>query len=119
MVVLADTFDSAKKVAHEILRKPDYPTGFFAVNDMAAIAIIKAAQQFGLRVPEDVKVVGFENSRSAAISSPELTTVDQFGFELGREACLLLLKRLENQKEESFKPIKKVIKTSLIVRKSS
>lgn len=120
LVVLADTFDSAKKAAHDILRKPDHPTGFFAVNDMAAIAIIKAARQLGLNVPTDIKVIGFENSRSAAISEPELTTVDQFGFELGREACLLLLKRLEdNNKEEVFKPIKKVIKTRLIVRSSS
>ncbi|HPE43465.1 MAG TPA: LacI family DNA-binding transcriptional regulator [Bacteroidales bacterium] len=120
LVVLADTFDSARKSAHDILRRADYPTGFFAVNDMAAIAIIKEAKHLGLHVPEDIKVVGFENSKSAAISEPELTTVDQFGFELGREACQLLLKRLKNEENEtSFKPIKKVIKTRLVVRSST
>ncbi len=87
---------------------------------MAAIAIIKEAKSLGLKVPEDIRVVGFENSKSAAISEPELTTVDQFGFELGREACLMLLRRLKTEeREDPFKPIKKVIKTRLIVRAST
>ncbi|MDY0077773.1 MAG: LacI family DNA-binding transcriptional regulator [Bacteroidales bacterium] len=120
LVVLADTFDTARKAAHEILRRPEHPDGFFAVNDMAAIAIIKEAKSLGIKVPGDIRVVGFENSKSAAISEPELTTVDQFGFELGREACLMLLKRLKSEERESpFKPVKKVIKTRLVVRASS
>ncbi len=120
LVVLADTFETARKAAHEILRKPNHPTGFFAVNDMSAIAIIKEARLLGLRVPEDIRVVGFENSKSAAICEPELTTVDQFGFELGREACLMLLKRLKNDADdEPFKPVRKVIKTRLVVRSST
>lgn len=120
LVVLADTYETSRKAAHEILRRPDHPDGFFAVNDMAAIAIIKEAKSMGIKIPEDVRVVGFENSKSAAISEPELTTVDQFGFELGREACLMLLKRLKSEERESpFKPIKKVIKTRLVVRAST
>jgi len=120
LVMLADTYETSRKAAHDILRRPNYPEGFFAVNDMAAIAIIKEAKSLGLKVPEDIRVVGFENSKSAAISEPELTTVDQFGFELGREACLMLLKRLKSEeREDPFKPIKKVIKTRLIVRAST
>ena len=75
---------------------------------MSAIAIIKAARELGRRVPQDVKVVGFENSKSSAICDPELTTIDQFGFELGREACIMLLKRLKEGDDVEFKPIKKV-----------
>ncbi len=119
LVFLADTFETARKTAHDILRKPDAPDGFFAVNDISAIAIIKAAKELGKRVPEDVKVVGFENSKSAAFSDPELTTIDQFGFELGREACLLLLKRLKEENSADLKPVKKVIRTKLIARGSS
>ncbi len=119
LVFLADTFETAKKAAHDILRKPEAPDGFFAVNDMSAIAIIKAARELGKRVPEDIKVVGFENSKSAAISEPELTTIDQFGFDLGREACLMLLKRLKEDDNSDFKPVKKVIKTKLVVRSST
>lgn len=120
LVVLADTFDSSKKAAHDILRKADRPDGFFAVNDMSAIAIIKAAVELGLKVPQDVKVVGFENSKSSALIEPELTSVDQFGFELGREACLQLLRRLKEDEDISeFKPVKKVIKTKLVVRGST
>jgi LacI family transcriptional regulator len=119
LVLLADTFETARKAAHDILRKPNAPDGFFAVNDMSAIAIIKAAKELGKKVPEEVKVVGFENSKSAALSEPELTTVDQFGFELGREACLMLLKRLKDKNQESFTPTRKIIKTKLVVRSSS
>jgi len=119
LVLLADTFEVARRAAHDILRQPDPPDGFFAVNDLSAIAIIKAARDLGKKVPEDVKVVGFENSRTAAISEPELTTIDQFGFELGREACLLLLKRMKNKNTEAFSPTRKVIKTKLIVRHST
>lgn len=119
LVHLADTYEIAKKTAHDILRKPDAPDGFFAVNDMSAIAIIKAARELGKRVPQDVKVVGFENSKSSAICDPELTTIDQFGFELGREACIMLLKRLKEGDDVEFKPIKKVIKTKLVIRSST
>lgn len=119
LVLLADTFETARKAAHDILRKPNAPDGFFAVNDMSAIAIIKAAKELGKKIPEEVKVVGFENSKSAALSEPELTTVDQFGFELGREACLMLLKRLKDKNQESFTPTRKIIKTKLVVRSSS
>lgn len=120
MVLLADTYEMARKAAHDILRKPNAPDGFFAVNDMSAIAIIKAAKELGKRVPEDVRVVGFENSKSAIFSDPELTTVDQFGFELGREACLMLIKRLkEDQTNQPFKPVKKIVKTKLVVRNST
>lgn len=119
LIFLADTFETARKTAHEILRKPDAPDGFFAVNDISAIAIIKAAKELGKSVPEEVKIVGFENSKSAAFSDPELTTVDQFGFELGREACLMLLKRLKEGEAADFKPVRKVIRTKLVVRNST
>lgn len=120
LVLLADTFETAKKAAHDILRRPNPPDGFFAVNDMSAIAIIKAAKELGKNVPADVKVVGFENSKSAALIDPELTTVDQFGFELGREACFMLLRRIKEDGEAAnFKPVKKVIKTKLVVRGST
>lgn len=120
LVLLADTYEMARRAAHDILRKPNAPDGFFAVNDISAIAIIKAAKELGKKVPEDVRVVGFENSKSAMFSDPELTTVDQFGFDLGREACLMLLRRLkDDQGDEPFRPVKKVIKTKLVIRSST
>ncbi len=120
LVVLADTFESARKSAYDILRKPDYPDGFFAVNDMSAIAIVKAANALGIKVPDKIKVVGFENSRSASLIDPELSSVDQFGFELGREACLQLLRRLKEDLDiAEIKPVRKVIKTRLVVRGTS
>jgi DNA-binding LacI/PurR family transcriptional regulator len=118
LVFHADTFETSRKVALSMLRKPERPDGFFTVNDMSAIAVIKAAKEVGLSVPADVKVIGFENSKSAALCEPELTTVDQYGYELGREACIMLLKRLK-EKEMPFKPERKTIRTKLIIRASA
>ncbi len=118
LIFHADTFESSRKIAHTILKRPDRPDGFFTVNDMSAIAVIKAAKDLNLKVPGDVHIVGFENSRSAALCEPELTTVDQFGYDLGREACQILLRRLK-EKNSNFKPEKKVIRTKLVVRASA
>lgn len=118
LIFHSDTFDHSRKIALSLLKRPDRPDGFFTVNDMSAIAVLKAAGQLGLKVPEDVKVAGFENSKSAALCEPELTTVDQYGYELGREACSILLKRLK-EKDNGFKPEKKVIRTKLVVRNST
>ncbi len=118
LIYHSDTFEDSKKIALSLLKKPDRPDGFFTVNDMSAIAVLKAASQLGIKVPDDLKVAGFENSKSAALCEPELTTVDQYGYELGREACSILLKRLK-EKDNGFKPEKKVIRTKLVVRKST
>ncbi len=118
LIFHADTFETSRKVALSVLKKTERPDGFFTVNDMSAIAIIKAAKEVGLSIPKDVKVVGYENSKSAALSEPELTTIDQYGYELGREACLMLLKRLR-ENDLPAKPEKKIIRTKLVVRSSA
>ena len=88
------------------------------MNDLTAIGAMKIAKQLGLKIPEDIKFVGFENSRSASICEPELTTVDQFGFELGKKATELLLKRI-HQPDFDYQTEKQVVKTQLVVRKTS
>ncbi len=79
---------------------------------------MKVAKQLGLRIPEDIMFVGFENSRSAWICEPELTTVDQFGFELGKKATEILINRIKTD-SFNYTPERHTIKTKLIVRGSS
>ncbi len=79
---------------------------------------MKVAKQIGLKVPEEIKFVGFENSRSSSICEPELTTIDQFGFELGKKATELLLKRIK-QDIFDYETEKQIIKTHLVVRGTS
>jgi LacI family transcriptional regulator len=89
-----------------------------AVNDLTAVGILKAARKLGIDVPKDLKIVGFENSKSGSICDPELTTVDQFGYKLGKKAMTILLDRIKNDSSD-YKPVQHVIKTKLIVRGSS
>src|SRR3954453_22884603 len=75
-----------EEVAAELLALADPPTAIFEFNDNIAIGAIRAARSLGLRVPDDVSVVGFDDSEQAAIVSPALTTVRQPLAEMGRIA---------------------------------
>ncbi|TCO09690.1 LacI family DNA-binding transcriptional regulator [Natronoflexus pectinivorans] len=70
--------------------------GVFAVNDSTAIAIMQVLQQNGYKIPEQIKVIGFGDGPNATIASPPLSTVEQKGYEMGREAVRMLIQRLEN-----------------------
>jgi LacI family transcriptional regulator len=118
LVYACDTFDEAVKVSRTVLKKQDRPDAIFAVNDLTAIGAMKAARKLGLDVPGDIRFVGFENSRSASICEPELSTVDQFGFELGKKASELLMKRI-NLDTFDYSIVNQVVKTQLIVRGTS
>ncbi len=118
LVYSCDTFDTAMKISNSVLRKVDRPDGIFAVNDLTAVGVMKSAKSLGIKVPDELKVVGFENSKSASICDPELTSVDQFGFTLGKKAMTLLLSRIKSDTFD-YTPAKEVIKTKLIVRGSS
>ncbi len=118
LVYPCDTIDSAMKISRSVLKKHDKPDGIFAVNDLTAIGVMKVAKQLGIKIPEDLKVVGFENSRSATICEPELTSVDQFGYNLGKKSAELLLKRIKDN-DFNYEPEYLKLKTELIIRGSS
>ncbi len=86
----AETTDAA----HALLELPTPPTAVFAANDQSAIRVIEVAQSLGLRVPEDLSVVGFDNIPEAANCVPPLTTIAQPMRELGTESVRLLLELL-------------------------
>ena len=115
LVYSCDTFNESEKISRSILKKHDRPDAIFAVNDLTAIGAMKVAKNLGLRIPEDIRFVGFENSRSSWICEPELTTVDQFGFELGKKATELLLARIKLETFE-YETEKKIVKTHLVIR---
>jgi LacI family transcriptional regulator len=88
------------EAAAALLDVPNRPTAIFAFNDELAISVLRAARERGLRVPEDVSVVGFDDGEKARITTPALTSVRQPLAEMGRMAVTLLLQMLENERVE-------------------
>ncbi|WP_343210670.1 LacI family DNA-binding transcriptional regulator [Anaerolentibacter hominis] len=76
--------------------KQELPTAYFADNDVIALGAIRALQEEGIRVPEDVSVIGFDNLPFCEISNPRLTTIHVYKQEMGEMAVKRLVDRLEN-----------------------
>jgi LacI family transcriptional regulator len=91
-------------------------TALFAYNDISAIGSIRALREAGLRVPEDVSVVGFDDIQIALHNSPSLTTVRQPLQKMGEIAARTLLKRIENN-EDGVREI--AIAPEFVVREST
>jgi LacI family transcriptional regulator len=102
--------------ALELLAMPDPPTAIFAFNDNLAIGVMQAARQKGLRIPDDLSVVGFDDSEQAAVVTPALTTVRQPLAEMGRMAVSLLTRQLDQQRLEALRV---ELATKLVVRAST
>lgn len=93
-------------------------TALFAFNDISAIGAIQALREYGLRVPQDVSVIGFDDILSAAFSSPRLTTVRQPLRKMGVIAAETLLQRItQNGKNGYVREI--MVEPELIVRDST
>jgi len=106
---------SGYKAALKILKNPLRPTAIFALNDLMAIGVIRAATEMGLRVPQDLAVVGFDDIELTQYVTPELTTMAQPKLQMGMEAVRLLTERMH---DNSLPARKIMLKTNLIVRDS-
>jgi DNA-binding LacI/PurR family transcriptional regulator len=89
----------------------------FAFNDISAIGAIRALREKGLRVPEDVSVVGFDDIQSAAFQNPGLTTVRQPLQQMGKIAAETVLRRIARDGAEHPKQI--TVEPELVVRQST
>lgn len=89
--------DQSAAVARELLTLADRPTAVFAANDSSAIGVLRAAAEVGLRVPQDLSVVGFDDVPQASTTTPPLTTVSQPLAELGSHAVQMLLTMLRGE----------------------
>ena len=108
-------FENGRMLACEFLKLNDRPTAVFAVNDMTAFGIIHELVDRGVKIPEDVSVIGFDNIEVSSMINPPLTTVNQPAFDTGKLACKLLMDMMENSED---KHISITLEPSLVVRKS-
>jgi LacI family transcriptional regulator len=110
------TMEGGGAAAATLLGLPDPPTAIFAFNDNMAVGAMQAARAHGLRVPEDLSIVGFDDTQQAAIVTPPLTSVRQPLEEMGRVAVSRLLRLIEKQRVEALRV---ELGTKLIVRAST
>ncbi len=82
---------------------PELPTAFFVDNDLIAYGVVRALTQKGIRIPEEVSVVGFDDLPYSAVSAPALTTIHVNGSAMGREAVNRLLEMLNSPNTGKFK----------------
>ncbi len=94
--------ETAELPARELLTRPDRPTAIFAANDLSAIRTMEVAHELGLRVPEDLSVIGFDNIPESAMAQPPLTTINQPMREIGAMALHILVGLLDEQPPESM-----------------
>jgi LacI family transcriptional regulator len=80
-----------------LLRLPEPPTAIFACNDLMAVGALCAVHEAGLRVPDDISVIGYDDIPLASYTVPRLTTIAQPARQLGRLAVERLVARLQNQ----------------------
>jgi LacI family transcriptional regulator len=107
---------SGYSAAMLLLQQTPRPTAIFVCNDMMAIGAMRAAAQLGLRVPEDIAIVGFDDIQLASYTNPSLTTVAQPKQEIGQLAVKLLFERMS---DPSLPPRHTILSTQLIIRESS
>ncbi|MEA1897620.1 MAG: LacI family DNA-binding transcriptional regulator [Bacteroidota bacterium] len=117
LIVKCDSVEDTINIIPGFLKQSPRPDGFFAVNDLTAAAALKIVKENGLNVPEDISIIGFTNGIISDLTDPSLSTVEQHGYEIGKEAAQLLIDRLE--KEEEYPAITRVIETKFIVKGSS
>jgi LacI family transcriptional regulator len=108
--------EGGETAAAVLLDRAEPPTAIFAFNDNMAVGVLRAAHARGLRVPQDLSVVGFDDAEHASTATPALTTVRQPLAEMGRMAASLLLRLLDNRHAE---PLRIELETRLVVRDST
>lgn len=110
------TLPCGKEAAKKLLSLAHPPTALFCSNDYLALGAMKGARDFGLALPQDLSVVGFDDISPASYSVPELTTIHQPAYEMGKLGAQLLFDLMA---KKQTKPTQIMLDTSLIIRESA
>lgn len=112
------TWKDAYNVTKKMVRNGDFPyRAIFAFSDIFSIGVIKALGECGIRVPEDVAVIGFDNIEIGDMVSPSLTTVDIRMVDMGARSAHLMLKVIENDDAGAKQSL--TLKPRLVARRST
>ena len=112
----AHSIEQGEEATKGFLEAPDPPTALFAANILTALGALRATEHLGMRMPEDVALIGFDDFELAPVLSPRFTLVHQPAAELGRRAAEMLFDRLDGRGHPE--PCRLVLPTELVVRES-
>lgn len=111
------TQDSGYAMTQRALNLALRPTALIAANNFLTIGAMKALQEVGLDVPEDIALVGFDDLPPAMVTFPFFTVASQPAYDMGTRAMNLLLERLEDKEQNDIQDV--ILPTRLIIRHSS
>lgn len=99
----------------QLMARPDHPTAFFCTSDQAAVQLMQALSRLGLRVPDDVSVIGFDDLPLATMVQPALTTLSQ---DISQKAHLVVEMLLRHIRQRGLAPERTLLGTCLVERQS-
>jgi DNA-binding LacI/PurR family transcriptional regulator len=108
--------DKVEEYTRYLINLPVRPDGIFAINDYAAIEMMHIMKKSGIRIPDDIAVLGFNNENMGRFVEPSLSTIDQPAHDMGTAAAEILINHIRHQELPAEK---RIVKSHLIVRESS
>lgn len=112
-----DTEENIKKELKRILSRNEHPSAFLCQNDEVAAGVSRVLHKLEIKIPDEISLIGFDDSRYAVDAVPQLTTVKVPRYIMGRKSVSLLIELLENI--NNSKAVKSYVPTSLIIRSST
>ncbi len=114
----SQNIEENKKILKKLLEKKIKPDGIFASVESLALTTYEVCNELNIKIPDDIKIIGFSNLRTASLLSPSLSTITQPAYEIGREAASILFTLIEKSGYNGI-PENTVIKSTLTERKST
>lgn len=119
LIVFGDVHEKdGYKALNTLFLKNIFPDAVFTINDNVAIGAFQRIKEEGLRIPEDIAVIGFSNTKISSVVRPSLTTISQPSFDMGKKAIEILIGLIEKGNNE-VEPQTITLDTELIFRESA
>lgn len=112
------TYEEGVKASNQLFDINPIPDGLFAPGDMVAVSAIQTAKKRGIKIPEDISIIGFNNDPISEIIDPKLSTITHPAEKMGKAAAEIIIKNLESSKTDDVKEIT-FLNTEVLIRESS